>query len=53
MDDRILMKEIGENKWKDTLISQSRRINIAKTFTVPNVIYSFNVDDIKITVLLS
>lgn len=45
------MKEIGGNKWKDTLASQRKRINIAKTFTVPNVIYSFNVADIKITVL--
>lgn len=51
MEYRILMKEIGENKWKDTLTSQRRRINIAKTFTVPNVIYNFSVADIKITVL--
>lgn len=50
MEYGILIKEIGENKWKDTLTSQ-RRINIAKTFTVPNVIYNFSVANIKITVL--
>lgn len=43
---RILMKEIGENKWKGILSSQSRRINIVKTFILSKVIYSFNGVDI-------
>ena len=43
------MKEIeeGTNKWKDTLCTCIRRINIVKMPILPTAIYSFNTISIK------
>ena len=47
---KTLMKEIEDNtnKWKIIPCSQIGRINITKLFTLPKVIYRFNVIPIKI-----
>ena len=44
-----LMKEIEDNinRWKDTLCSQTGRINIVKMNSQPKAIYRFNAIPIK------
>lgn len=49
---KTLMKEIGNDtiKWKDTLCSQTGRVNIVKLSIVPQIIYRFNCILIKILI---